>query len=323
MSTVQGRGRQGFWLWLLRRRTWVQFASTLATNSWFTQQFTKGVPCLALNCHACPLAAFACPVGAIQHFVGLRQIPWYVLGVVGLAGALAGRFACGWFCPFGWLQELLFKVPVPKWAIRPRERSRWWVLLIATLLYAGVGWALLQAFRPSQELLAREPFFLALYLVGGFVLYTLLGAGKFFALIGLVLVVPLITMELWFCKLCPAGMLEGGIPQVLLTADLWGLVKGLYWLKLGILLLFLAWMVVTRRPFCRWVCPLGTLWSAFNRWSALHMSVDRKACIECDRCQRVCPVDIRIYEDANAAACVRCMHCVDVCPVSCIRIEVG
>ena len=307
-------GRKGFWARLAEKRAWVQLSSTVLLNSWFTQQATKGVPCLALNCHACPLAVTSCPIGGIQHFVSMRQLPLYVLGVVGLAGAVWGRAACGWLCPFGWLQELLHRVRLPKLVIQPRQRARWWGLLAATALYVGLGWALL-------GLATQSPVLFALYLVAGVVLYAFLGASQLFALLGLVLVVPVVTIDLWFCKLCPAGMLEGGIPQVLIDANLRGLVGGFFWLKLAILVGFLAWMAVTRRPFCRWICPLGALWSLFNRWSTLRMAVDRDACIECNRCQEVCPVDIRIYEDADAPACVRCLLCVSECPVSCIGVE--
>jgi polyferredoxin len=108
---------------------------------------------------------------------------------------------------------------------------------------------------------------------------------------------------------------------VLLEPALRSLVGPFYWFKVLLLVLFLAWMAVTRRPFCRWVCPLGALWSPFNRLSTLQMAVDTEACIRCNRCQQVCPVDIRIYEGASDGACVRCMQCVNECPVSCISVE--
>lgn len=309
------QGKQGeFWLKMFNRRGWIQFASTVLANNWLTQQTTKGIPCLGFNCYACPLAAVACPVGSIQHFMGLHQVPWYVIGVIGLVGALGGRLACGWLCPFGWIQELLYKLPLPKWAIRPRPCAPWWVLLLTTALYAAGLWFVLPLALESTVLFAG-------YLLAGLVVYAFLGASRAFALGGLVVVVAWITREPWFCKLCPAGTLEGGILQVLIDADLRALIGSLFWLKIGLLLLFVGWMAITKRPFCRWICPLGAIWSPLNRVSALYISVDDEACIRCDRCQQVCPVDIRIYEDANTAACIRCMRCVGACPVSCIHVQ--
>ena len=115
--------KNGFWSRLWSKRPWVQLGFVVLSNSWFTQNVTKAVPCLGLNCYACPLAVFSCPIGSLQHFAGVRQIPYYLLGFLGLIGALGGRVACGWFCPFGWLQEQLHKIPVRKWSVRPRKRA--------------------------------------------------------------------------------------------------------------------------------------------------------------------------------------------------------
>ena len=136
----------------------------------------------------------------------------------------------------------------------------------------------------------------------------------------LVFVIPIITRETWFCKLCPAGTLEGGIPWVIISTDIRQMVGAFYWLKLSILGGFLAWMSVTRRPFCRWVCPLGALWAPLNKASAMRLSVDEDTCIRCNRCQEICPVNIRVYENPNDNACIRCLACVRECPQSCITV---
>ncbi len=261
-------GIQSIWSRLAQRRTTIQVAAALLLNSYVTQRLTKGLPCPALNCYACPAAAFACPIGSIQHFIGRKKVPLYVLGVVALVGTLIGRASCGWFCPFGWFQELVYKLPIRK--LRLPNRLNW----TRTIILAA-----------------------------------------------LVVVVPFLTGEPWFCKLCPAGTLEGGIPVVLLSADIRALIGTLYWIKLGILGVFLAWMGVTRRPFCRWVCPLGALWSPFNPISSFRLHVDQDACIKCNRCQEVCPTDIRVYEDPASGACIRCLQCLPECPVSCISVD--
>jgi ferredoxin-type protein NapH len=260
-------GAQRFWLGLARQRTLVQAVSALTLNSYFTQHVTKGLPCPALNCYACPAAAFACPIGSIQHFIGRRKFPLYVLGGIALVGALVGRASCGWFCPFGWFQELMYKLPVPK--LRLPNRFNW---------------------------------------------------TRYLVLAALVIAIPFVTREPWFCKLCPAGALEASIPMALLSADIRALVGVLYWIKVGILGVMLSWMSVTRRPFCRWICPLGALWSPFNPVSSFRLHVEQAVCIRCDRCQEVCPTDIRVYENPVSGACIRCLQCIPVCPVNCISV---
>ena len=35
-----------------------------------------------------------------------------------MLGVLLGRFICGFLCPFGWLQELLHKIPTKKFSTK-------------------------------------------------------------------------------------------------------------------------------------------------------------------------------------------------------------
>jgi polyferredoxin len=245
----------------------VQVLSLLTINSYVTQRVTKGLFCPALNCYACPAAAFACPIGTVQHLVGRKKVPLYALGFVGLVGALVGRSSCGWFCPFGWFQELVYKIPVPK--LRLPNRFNWTRIVI---------------------------------------------------LVVLVVVIPYITKEPWFCKLCPAGTLEAGIPLAIFDVFIRAQIGTLYWIKLGILGAFLGWMSVTRRPFCRWICPLGTLWSPFNPISTFRLQVDQDTCTRCDRCQEICPTNVCVYEDPASSACIRCLQCIRECPVDCIDV---
>jgi len=62
-----------------------------------------------LNCHSCPGALAACPVGAFQAILAApaHGVSLYITGLVSTAGAAVGRAICGWLCPFGLLQELL------------------------------------------------------------------------------------------------------------------------------------------------------------------------------------------------------------------------
>lgn len=74
----------------------------------------KSVCVPGLNCYSCPGAVGACPIGSLQAKLGGKSsgFPFYVLGFLMLFGSLFGRFVCGWLCPFGLVQELLFKIPV-------------------------------------------------------------------------------------------------------------------------------------------------------------------------------------------------------------------
>lgn len=68
-----------------------------------------------INCYSCPGAVGACPLGSLQgSFSADRSTLYYMIGTLVLYGLLFGRMICGWFCPFGLIQELLYKIKTPK-----------------------------------------------------------------------------------------------------------------------------------------------------------------------------------------------------------------
>lgn len=95
----------------------------------------KAVCVPALNCYSCPAAVGACPLGSMQVMLSslkgylggklASSAAWaaaYVVGAVAVVGAIGGRLACGWICPFGLAQELLLvrrnrPTPLPRWPL--------------------------------------------------------------------------------------------------------------------------------------------------------------------------------------------------------------
>ena len=77
---------------------------------------TKSVCVPGFNCYSCPGAVGACPLGALQNAIASsgKRTPVYVLGILMLYGILLGRTICGYLCPVGLLQELLYKIPTFK-----------------------------------------------------------------------------------------------------------------------------------------------------------------------------------------------------------------
>ena len=74
----------------------------------------KGLCSPGFNCHGCPWASFACPIGVMTFSSAVRQIPALAIATVVMIGLVVGRMVCGFACPFGLLQELLHRIPSPK-----------------------------------------------------------------------------------------------------------------------------------------------------------------------------------------------------------------
>jgi polyferredoxin len=72
------------------------------------------------------------------------------------------------------------------------------------------------------------------------------------------------------------------------------------------------------RPFCRYACPLGGLNGFFNSFSLLQIKRDSSTCIDCGRCDKACPVHVRVSQHSAVrnVECMRCLKCVEACPVN-------
>ena len=123
--------------------------ATLATNAnlkgFFEGKIYTGntkVACVpGLNCYSCPGAVGSCPIGSLQAVIGSKKfsISYYVFGIMILIGALLGRLVCGLLCPFGFVQDLLYKIPTPKFKIpekidRPLRYLKYAILLVFVIL---------------------------------------------------------------------------------------------------------------------------------------------------------------------------------------------
>ena len=130
-----------------RFRTCIQAGATLLTNIHLPNFFKGGIyqgngkaVCVpGLNCYSCPAASGACPIGSFQAVVGSSKFKfsYYVTGFLILLGVLLGRFICGFLCPFGWIQDLLHKIPCKKLStkkLKPLTYLIYVILLLTVLL---------------------------------------------------------------------------------------------------------------------------------------------------------------------------------------------
>jgi polyferredoxin len=158
-----------------------------------------------LSCHSCVLAWFACPIGVFVHYSGYHVFPFLAVGSVLLLGVLVGRLLCGWVCPFGFLQDLLHRIPtrklrLPQWC----SYVKYFVLLLMVFLFPYL-WGeesrlVFCRYCPASALQVSLP-----YLLGGGSVS--LGTAIKLGIAG-ALLFTVVFVERGFCRLlCPIGAL--------------------------------------------------------------------------------------------------------------------
>ena len=231
-----------------------------------------------MNCYSCPGALGSCPIGSLQAVIG----SWNFKFAFYVAGFLVfvGALVGRFVC--GWLCP----------------------------------------FGLIQELLHKIPFPKKLNTFRG---DKLLRKLKYVILLVFVILLPLFLVDVlgqgapYFCKLlCPVGTLEGGIPLVLLNKSMHSALGWLYAWKNVLLAVTIFLSILIYRPFCKYICPLGAIYSVFNPISVFKYRVDEHKCTHCGACAGACNMQIDPVDNANHPECIRCGRCKKACPTGAI-----
>ncbi|EGY79402.1 4Fe-4S binding protein [Peptoniphilus indolicus] len=236
-----------------------------------------------LNCYSCVGALGSCPIGSLQAVIGKK----------------GGGFP---FYVVGFL------------------------LLIGSLLGRLVcGW--LCPFGLFQDLLHKIPFPKKIRTLPKEKILVKL---KYLILLIFVIILPMYLVNNigngnpYFCKyICPVGTLEGGIPLVLLNKAMRGSIGFLFVWKNVILLTTIILSIIIYRPFCKLICPLGAIYSLFNKVSFYRYQINCEKCINCGRCAKICLMNVDPVKDANHLECIRCGNCRKACPKGAIELLIA
>lgn len=239
-----------------------------------------------LNCYSCPSAVMSCPVGALQAWIGGSA----ERRVLGERISWTGLYVMGFVVALG--------------------------------AFAGRLWCGLACpFGAAQEWLSRT-----------------LGGGrnaalprcarylKYLVAAVLVLIMPAILVDgisigPAFCKfLCPSGTLFGGIPLVAADPRLREALSWVSLVKASALALVIGMLFVTRRFFCKTLCPLGAIWGLLNRVGVVGISADPGRCTGCGACRDACPMHLDPLRETDSPECVRCLGCIRACPEEALRL---
>lgn len=234
-----------------------------------------------MNCYSCPGALGSCPIGSLQAVIG----NWNFKFAFYVAGFLVfiGAFIGRFVC--GWLCP----------------------------------------FGLLQDLLHKIPFPKKVKTFRG---DKLLRKLKYVILVVFVILLPLFWVDImgqgapYFCKLiCPVGTLEGGLPLVLLNKSMRSTIGLLYAWKNVLLIAIIFLSILIYRPFCKYICPLGAIYSVFNPISIFKYRVDEHQCTHCGACAKACKMQIDPSKTPNHPECIRCGQCKKVCPAGALSFD--
>jgi len=228
--------------------------------------FTKSVCAPGLHCYSCPSMAFGCPLGVIQYVIKYAaMIPYYALGTISAFGLFIGRAVCAFICPFGFFQELLYRISPWK-----NENAglpggfryiKWANLLILVLIVPLTGLA--QGFCawvcPSGLIMAGIPIISA-----NADLRASIGVTFYWkAALALAFVLYFMREKRAFCRyICPLGLILGLFNRI------------------SLLQIKLDKKSCVNCSLCQKKCPMGI---------DPRKSVNSIECIKCGDCVRICP----------------------------------
>ena len=151
---------------------------------------------------------------------------------------------------------------------------------------------------------------------------------KYIILIVFVIALPMLVTnsigmgDPFFCKyICPQGVLEGAIPLSLGNSAIRSALGRLFSFKCLILITVVVLSILFYRPFCKWICPLGAIYSLFNKISFLNIKVEGSKCVGCNQCSKACKMDIDVCKTPNHPECIRCGACIKACPKDAIQYQ--
>lgn len=209
------------------KRKLIQTITALGTNSYIKgflngtiyRGSTKRFCVPGLNCYSCPGSLGSCPIGSLQAVIGSMNyyVSFYVIGILGLFGSLMGRLVCGWLCPFGLIQELIYKIKSKKFRIsgkNPLKYLKYIILIVFVILMpmfvvnqVGIGGpAFCKYICPAGTLEAGIPLIIlnpSLRQAMGFLF-------SWKALLLIITIVASIVIYRPFCRfICPLGAIYG------------------------------------------------------------------------------------------------------------------
>lgn len=178
--------------------------------------------------------------------------------------------------------------------------------------------------------------------------------GYMMPLVILILMVTSISKGRWFCgNLCPRGsFIDFWIGKVTKNKKIPKSLRS-YWIRIPVFAMLMGFMTyrilntqglinqigmifvimclvttaialvlgvgLSPRTWCTF-CPMGTAQNLIGGKKQQLQIIDSK-CIECNKCDKVCPMQLDVHTGKIKPDCIKCERCIDACPTKALAFE--
>lgn len=71
------------------------------------------------------------------------------------------------------------------------------------------------------------------------------------------------------------------------------------------------------RAWCSF-CPMGTAQRLLGR-NRYQLKLTEEKCVKCNKCEKVCPMQLKVHENEIKLDCIKCGRCISVCPKNALQ----
>ncbi len=207
------------------------------------------------------------PISAVFNIIPKTEFTFngslIILGIMVILSVFLGRFYCGWICPLGAIQELVYpkiKMKMPSAPDSVLKYLKYIILVVLLYVFWRTGNNLWDHFGPLKTLVGFNGTELAMFF----------------------------------------------------------------------LFLTLVVSILIERPICRYVCPLGAIFSLTSRMAIFKMRADAGTCMVCGKCTGGdCPMNgieatnkITDLPKVNQSECIYCLRCQDLCQREALHVSI-